>query len=119
MGKKIICTVCPIGCELTWHREDGEILISGNKCPRGEKYGLSELTNPTRTLTTSVRVAEGIHALVPVRSTKPIPKGELMQAVRELAKVTLTAPIAAGSVVLRDWKGVDFITTRKIPKAGA
>ena len=119
MTEKIICTICPIGCELTWQREDGELSISGNKCPRGEKYGLAELTNPTRTLTTSVRVKGGLHALVPVRSTKPIPKEKLMHAVRELAKITLKAPVATGSVVLKDWQGADFITTRKMPKAGA
>ncbi len=115
---KLVCTICPRGCQLTWRKQVEEIEIEGHQCPRGKAYGLSELKNPVRTLTTTVKVLGGQHALVPVRSVQPIPKGYLHKAMKDLARISLPAPIEAGSVVLADWQGleVDFIATRSIIK---
>lgn len=115
---KLICTICPRGCELSWRREEERIELEGYRCPRGKDYGLRELTCPVRTLTTTVRVEGGLHPLVPVRSNKPLPKGSLKKAIKDLARLSLSAPLEAGRIVLADWQdlGVDFITTRAMPK---
>ncbi len=49
-----ICICCPIGCRLSVKKENGEIVVTGNTCPRGKEYGISEFTLPKRVLTTSV-----------------------------------------------------------------
>lgn len=118
---KLVCTICPRGCELSWRRENDKIELQGHSCPRGRDYGLEELTAPGRTLTTTVKVEGGLHPLVPVRSNKAIPKQKLKHAMRDLARLTLTAPLNAGSTVLANWQGqeVDFITTRSMPKRGS
>ncbi len=113
---KLICTICPQGCQLSWRNQREEMEIEGYRCPRGKAYGLAEITNPVRTLTTTVRVENGLHPLAPVRSTKPLPKGYLHKAMGDLALLSLSAPLEIGSVVLANWNGlrVDFITTRSI-----
>ena len=60
MERKLICVQCPIGCHLTV-TYDGvhEPVVTGNTCKNGEIYGKSEVTDPRRTLTTSVRVKGG------------------------------------------------------------
>ena len=41
--KKLTCIVCPMGCPLEVTLEGGNILsVTGNTCPRGEKYAREE-----------------------------------------------------------------------------
>ena len=72
--KELICIVCPKGCRLRVDENDG-YKVTGNTCPRGEEYGKMELTNPTRTITSTVAVRGAAHPRCPVKTTKPIPKG--------------------------------------------
>lgn len=116
---KLICTICPLGCQLSWKKKGTGFEIEGNKCPRGKSFGLTELTNPQRILTTTVKVEGGVHPLLPVRSTGAIPKEQLSSAMRELGRITVKAPVEFGQVVLSNWNGVDFIATRSLPKASS
>ena len=61
--KEMICINCPIGCQLIAEKTADGFKVTGNTCPRGEKYAIAELTHPTRTLTTTVKVAnrEGVY----------------------------------------------------------
>ena len=54
----LTCIGCPLGCQIeVMMDEDGEILlVTGNTCPRGDKYARKEVTAPTRIVTSSVRV---------------------------------------------------------------
>lgn len=73
MEREIICTSCPMGCHVTVTMNGEEIIrITGNTCARGERYARSEITNPTRTLTTTVALADG--GVLPVRSDAPLAK---------------------------------------------
>lgn len=49
MKKEMICIVCPVGCHISVDTDTLE--VTGNTCPRGEKYGKEELTNPKRVIT--------------------------------------------------------------------
>ncbi|MDE7038087.1 MAG: DUF1667 domain-containing protein, partial [Lachnospiraceae bacterium] len=58
--RKLICINCPMGCMLTVAMEKGAIVsIEGNTCKRGETYAGKELTNPTRIVTSTVKVTGG------------------------------------------------------------
>ena len=75
MNKEIICTVCPRGCHIMVEG-DGENIksVEGYSCKRGMDYASSEYAHPVRILTTTVKM-DGIESdLLPVRSSKPIPK---------------------------------------------
>ena len=111
--KELICIVCPKGCRLHVDETDG-YKVSGNSCPRGEEYGKIELTNPTRTITSTVAVRGAVHPRCPVKTTKPIPKGLIVQAMETLNGLELTAPVALGQVAVANvcGTGADFVTTR-------
>jgi CxxC motif-containing protein len=116
---EITCINCPIGCDVTLDVENGEIVrIEGANCPAGEAYVREEYHNPTRILPTTARVTGGVLPLVPVKTNKPMPKGKLEAAMREIAKVELEAPVELGDVVIEDilGTGVDIVATRDLPR---
>ncbi len=98
------CIVCPNGCELKITVGD-EIKVEGATCPRGVTYGTNEVTNPMRSLTTTVKVTGGELPLVSVRTDGVIPKDMLKDAVKELSRITVTAPVTIGQVVCADLLG--------------
>ena len=115
--KNLICIVCPKGCHLQVDEDNG-YAVTGNSCPRGAEYGKTELLHPTRVLTSTVRVDGGLHRRLPVKTTAPIPKELLFQAMEALNGVTLTAPVTVGQVVIANLlgTGVDVVATRKMKK---
>lgn len=55
--KNLICIGCPMGCPLTVKMENGEVVsVTGNTCKRGDIYARKEVTNPTRIVTSTVRI---------------------------------------------------------------
>ena len=98
---ELTCIVCPKGCRLNVDEENG-FLVTGYGCPRGKEYGHKELTAPTRTLTSIVRIEGAIHPCCPVKTSGEIPKRLIIQAMNLLKKVRLSAPVAAGAVVVQD-----------------
>ena len=113
--KELICIVCPKGCRLRVDENDG-YKVTGNTCPRGEEYGKMELTNPTRTITSTVAVRGAAHPRCPVKTTRPIPKGLIFEAMQTLDGLELTAPVALGQVAVANvcGTGADFVTTRAV-----
>jgi thioredoxin reductase/CxxC motif-containing protein len=106
----LICTCCPSGCTLLPEKkQDGTLDISGALCRRGKAFGLAELTDPRRTLTTTVRVAGARYPLVSVRSKNPVRKAELKALVTGLRAVTLTAPVVCGDEV--PFTGAEVVVT--------
>lgn len=55
--KDLICIMCPKGCHLKVDEEHG-YTVTGNRCPRGAEYGHNELKNPTRVITSTVRLQQ-------------------------------------------------------------
>ena len=47
-----VCIRGPVGCHLVVNEKNGEVVVTGNNCPRGAEYGRQELKNPKRTITT-------------------------------------------------------------------
>lgn len=77
--------------------------VTGNTCPRGEKYAIAELTHPTRTLTTTVKVANREVVYLPVKTSAPISKEKLFEAMKTLSGVSINAPIEQGDIVLQEF----------------
>ena len=113
--RELICIGCPMGCPLTVQLEDGEILsITGQTCKRGEVYARNEVTNPTRIVTSTVRVEGGKVGRVSVKTKDSIPKGKIFQCVKALKGVTVKAPVHIGDVIVANVAdtGVDIVATR-------
>lgn len=119
MIKELTCINCPLGCTVSVTVEDGEITnISGNSCKRGEVYARNELSNPVRVVTSTARVDGAEEYLVSVKTENPIPKGKIMEVMKEINKVHIAAPVAIGDIIIEDVAdtGIGVITTSKASK---
>ena len=115
--RNLICINCPKGCPLEVTIENGEVTnVTGNTCPRGAAYAKKELTNPTRIVTSTVRVAGGKLAMVSVKTKSDIPKDKIFDCVKALKDVEMIAPVKIGDVVLENvaGTGVDVVATKNV-----
>ena len=113
----LICIGCPLGCPLTVEMEGSEVkAVSGNTCPRGDAYARKEMTNPTRIVTSTVRVAGGRLAMVSVKTASAIPKGKIFDCVKALKDVEVKAPVKIGDVIVENvaGTGVNIIATKNV-----
>lgn len=102
------CIVCPNGCTVeTWSEPGKPVVVKGNKCKRGEEYVLQELTDPRRTIATTVPVDNAELPLCSVRLTNAIPKRDIFRVMEEIRKVRLTAPVEINQVVIHNVCGLD------------
>jgi len=113
---KIICIVCPNGCDLTISRDGDAILVTGNKCPKGTEFAITELTNPTRTICSTVRTTFSQVPVLPVRVSSGIPKSRIFEVMGEINKVIVSRPVHRGDVIIPNvlGLGVDVIATSSI-----
>lgn len=119
MRKEMICIGCPLGCPLTVdHNQKTVLRIKGNRCNLGSQYAEKELFNPERTLTTTVKVKNGHLPLVSVRTSKPIPKKRIFDAMNLLAKVEIEAPIKIGDIIIQNLfdTNASILATKNISK---
>jgi len=112
------CKVCPIGCELKII-QDGHVLsysIEGNKCNRGKEYGLKEVLEPSRVITSRVLLKNGPMGRLPVKSNDIIPE-YLVEDCMDIIKITeVEAPVEKGQIIIENIlnTGVDIIAARKV-----
>lgn len=100
--KNLICIGCPMGCPLTVKMENGEVVsVTGNTCKRGDIYARKEVTNPTRIVTSTVRITGGSEAMVSVKTKEDIPKGKIFDCVKALKNVEVAAPVHIGDVLVK------------------
>ena len=118
--RELICINCPLGCGLTVTLKDKEVVkVEGNTCPKGEAYGKKEVTDPTRIVTSTVRVSGGVLPVVSVKTASDIPKEKIMDCAEALKSVQIQAPVAAGDVVLENvcGTGISVIATKNVSAA--
>lgn len=120
------CTTCPSECLLTVEVErdaDGAVLkvrsVTGNSCPRGDRFAHQELTCPMRVLTTTVAISGSDEVLLPVRTAEAIPLALHAQAMDLIRGLVIDAPIRMGDTVLKDLlnTGIDLIASMDIDPA--
>lgn len=117
------CTTCPSECLLTVkvvRDANGAVVevrsVTGNSCPRGDKFARQELTCPMRVLATTVAVSGGDEALLPVRTAEAIPLALHAQAMDLIRGLVVDEPIRMGDIVLEDLLGtnIDLIASMDI-----
>ncbi|MGN0141558.1 MAG: DUF1667 domain-containing protein [Roseburia sp.] len=115
--KELTCIGCPLGCSITVEQTGNTVTsVTGNTCPRGDAYARKEVTNPTRIVTSTVRVAGGISPMVNVKTASDIPKDKIFDCIAAIRSITVNAPVRIGDVVLADaaGTGVDIIAAKNI-----
>lgn len=109
----LTCIVCPRGCLLTVRLgDDGSPLsVTGNACKRGVGYAENECTHPVRTVTTTVRCADG--RLIAVKTSVPVPKELMSEVMREVNSSLAPEGVKIGDTVMERVAGTeaDIIAT--------
>ena len=120
--RELTCIGCPLGCSLTVSLDttpDGSVEVTnvtGNTCPKGDSYARKEITNPTRIVTSTVRVLNGTSPMVNVKTESDIPKNKIFACVDALRGIEITAPVKIGDIILENvaGTGVNVISARNI-----
>lgn len=115
--RELTCIGCPIGCLLQVQLEGTTVKsVTGNTCKRGVIYGEKECTNPTRILTSSVKVKGGIENVVSVKTEGDVSKNMIFKCLDLLKGIEVEAPIKINDVILANaaGTGVNIIATRDV-----
>lgn len=109
--KELICISCPNGCHLKV--DETTMTVKGNKCPRGVVFAKQELTNPIRTITSTVRTIFPEFPVISVRTTKDISKAKIMPLMQLLNTIEINEKLAINSIVIQNVldTGADIVTT--------
>lgn len=100
---ELICIGCPLGCRLTVTKNDDESwLVKGNQCNNGKDYGIKEMTNPTRVLTTTVKITGSYIKRLPVRTDKAIARKLIYDAMKLINRVEVKAPVRMGDIIIEN-----------------
>ena len=114
MTRDMTCIICPRGCALKVEIENENITVSGNSCPKGKQYAIDECTNPTRTVTSSVRVENREDTMVSIKTEKPVPKDKIFEVMRLIRAKSVCAPVKIGDVIIKDAFGTNIVATKDI-----
>ncbi|SHE99402.1 DUF1667 domain-containing protein [Clostridium fallax] len=114
MERELICIVCPKGCHLKVDIENEK--VTGNTCKRGEIYGLNEVKNPVRVVTSTVKIKDIKNKMVPVKTKDAIPKGKIFDVMKEIDSVEVTLPVEVGQVIIHNVldTGVDIVSAKTV-----
>lgn len=115
---ELVCIVCPKGCTMKIEEKDGELFVTGNSCKRGASFAVSEMTEPKRTVCTTVRTVFKNAPVIPVRVSSEIPKGRIFDVMREINAVTVSTPVGRNEAIIKNVLGLgaDVIATSNILK---
>lgn len=117
--REMVCIVCPIGCHLEITEDENSesgYRVKGATCKRGDSYAVKELSNPTRLVTSTVKVSGGSSNRIPVRTDKEIPKNMIFDCMKIINEIELEVPIKVGQIVAENILGLDvnIITSKSI-----
>ncbi len=113
MKRELTCIVCPIGCSLEVELTDGKVTdVKGNTCPRGKVYAENECTNPKRTITTTVKCTNG--EVIPVKTSEPIAKDKIFEAMKIINSAVATTPVEVGDIIIDDVFGSPVVATKNL-----
>ena len=101
MTKNLTCIICPKGCNINVEVENGKVTkIEGNTCQRGYDYAYSEVTNPVRTVTSTIKLENG--NMISVKTDKPIPKELIFRCMEEINKTVIKEPVKIGDILIEN-----------------
>lgn len=111
MKRDLTCIVCPIGCPLTVELEGDKIIsVTGNTCPRGEKYASDECLCPKRTITSTIRCDNG--EVLSVKTDNTIPKNKIFECMKIINNSIAHLPVSVGDVIIKDVFGCNIVATQ-------
>lgn len=124
MKNELTCIICPMGCLLEADCEKSEggswrvTAVTGNTCPRGEKYARSELTHPVRTVTGTVALSGARYCRLPVITSAPVPRERIFDVMKEIHAVCVCAPVQIHDIIIENvcGLGVHVLASRSMER---
>ncbi len=95
----MICIRCPNSCKLHVAKKNGEYVVTGNLCPRGKEYGIQEVTDPRRTITTIKQIKNGT---ISVRTDIAIKKDLYFDVLEAIKDAPIKRSYKIGDVVIKN-----------------
>ncbi len=114
MERNLTCIICPRGCSLTVTVDGDKTKVIGHSCPKGEQYGVDEVLNPVRTVTSIVRVSNREDTMVSVKTAEPISKAEIFSLMKLIRETEVEAPVSIGDIIIENVFGTNVIATKDI-----
>lgn len=117
LEKQITCIICPLGCTITVKGDASSVnSVAGNTCKRGEDYATREFIHPERILTSTIKVEGSGIPVVPVRSSKPVPKEMQFKCMEIIHETVAVSPVKIKDVLIPNIldTGVDIIATGSV-----
>ena len=115
--RELTCIGCPMGCLLTVTLDGGQVTeVKGNTCAKGDIYARKEVVNPTRIVTSTIKIVGGDKERVSVKTANDIPKSKIFEVMKDIDAACAKAPVNIGDVLVEDvaGTGVNVIATRNI-----
>ena len=90
--------------------------VLGNKCNRGKKYAINEMTNPTRVITSTVKIKGKGNTMLPVKTQMPVPKCKIFEVVEKIKSIEIELPVKREDIIIKNIAGtrVDLIVSKSI-----
>ena len=135
MIRELTCVTCPMGCSLSIESGEGDdLVITGNRCPRGVVYAREELLAPKRVVTATCRLRfpeatpseaglphaamafAGLPRRLPIKSTAAFPRERIPELLGLIAELEVPAPVHIGDLLAKDLlgTGIDLVATRTV-----
>ena len=104
--------MCPNGCMLHAEKnEDGTVTVTGATCKRGVQFATNELTDPKRSITSTVATSFPGYPRIPVKTDGEIPKDKIFEAMKQINSVTVSKDVKTGDTIIEDLYGVKLRAT--------
>lgn len=116
-NKEMVCLICPLGCRMRINFEHHlQLAVEGNQCARGSEYALVEITNPTRVVTSTIKIKNAHLSRLPVKTSGPIPKDLIFPCMKQLEVVEVKSPVKSGDIIIADLlgTGVNIVATKSM-----
>ena len=109
----LTCIECPRGCTLKIRKVGKEYQVEGNQCKKGIQYAINEVTNPKRTLVTTVKTVYLDFPRLPVKTDKEIPLREVFLFMERINRVIVKKRLKPGDVIIRNMlkKDINLVAT--------
>jgi len=102
MSKTFVCIVCPNSCKIEVDGKGDQMTFRGNLCKRGIEFARNEMTNPKRSVTTTVKTVYPEYLFIPVKTKGEVPKSKIFELMNEISKITVATKLKDGDIIIKD-----------------
>lgn len=111
--ENITCILCPNGCNLSIEKLGQEWEIKGNKCPKGKQFAINEITDPRRSVCSTIKTTFKKVPRLPVRTDGEVPLETIFNVMAQINSKNLDIPVHVGEVIIENVSntGINVIAT--------